>query len=369
MTLRSILLALTSMALFAPALAAQGWSVSVAAGRAVDDPVAARLPSSVTSLGVDYADSADRWLYATAGTPLWGDGPEWGAAGAGGWLGVDRGGVSLGARIGAHLFGWAAEDSTPSGTGGTVEVMPTLSAGRGPIRAELASGFVGTMETSGGFATRRGLSQSLARVTATPAEGIGLTAEARYLHGSGGDWPYAGASLQLLRGAWGGWAYGGEWLRANLPAPRTAYGAGASYTRWRTRLEAGVRQEPVDPLYLGTPRRSWTVRLSRALGRAPRPTVSTAAAPPPVAVVEGGAAVFRLPRAAYASAPAVLGDFDGWTPVTLRDAGEVWMARVPVPPGVHHYAFRAADGTVFVPPGVPAVDDGFGGRSAVLVVP
>ena len=50
---------LFALLLFIPAgSAAQGWSASVAAGRAVDDPVSARLGSSVVSLGVDYADSA-----------------------------------------------------------------------------------------------------------------------------------------------------------------------------------------------------------------------------------------------------------------------------------------------------------------------
>ena len=49
--------------------------------------------------------------------------------------------------------------------------------------------------------------------------------------------------------------------------------------------------------------------------------------------------------------------------------GGAWVARVPVAPGAYHYAYRAADGRMLVPEGIPSVDDGFGGRSALLVVP
>ena len=71
MTLRSILFASITACLPLPAaLGAQGWAVQAAAGRAVSDPVSARVGSNVASLGVEYGDSAARWLYLTAGTPL-----------------------------------------------------------------------------------------------------------------------------------------------------------------------------------------------------------------------------------------------------------------------------------------------------------
>jgi 1,4-alpha-glucan branching enzyme len=80
-------------------------------------------------------------------------------------------------------------------------------------------------------------------------------------------------------------------------------------------------------------------------------------------------ATFRVSAAEHPAAPALIGDFTGWQPVAMTKSGDVWTATVAVRPGAHHYAFRAADGRVVVPPGAATVDDGFGGRSAVLVVP
>lgn len=368
MTLRSTRV-LFALFLSLPATAsAQGWSASVSAGRAVDDPVSARIGSGVVSLGVDYADSAARWLYVRAGTPLGSHGPAWGAGGAGTWLGIERGALTVGASLGGHVFGWNAADSVESGGGATVEVMPAVTFARGRLRAELASGFAGTT-SSGDSSSARGLSESSARLIASAAEGVELSGEGRFLHASDGDWRYAGAAVQAERGRWGAWAYAGSWL-GSFPAPRAAFGAGASMRYGRTRVEAGVRQEPMDPLYLSTPRRTWSVQLSRAFGRVPR-APQRGPQPPPLVLpaVANGVAVFRLPRSEYPQAPALVGDFSRWQPVAMTAQGEWWTASVSLPTGVHHYGFRTAAGAFVVPPGARTVDDGFGGTSAVLVVP
>jgi len=203
-----------------------------------------------------------------------------------------------------------------------------------------------------------------ARVGYTAAEGIAVAAEARHLLHADGAWPYLGASAELRRDWGGAWAYAGRWLDG-IPSPATAYGVGVRVGVMRaTEVHASLRQEPVDPLYFGTPRRTWGIQVSRAIGRR-----AAAPGPGPLPELVPGEAVFRLPRGDYPQAPAVLGDFNDWQPVPMRAAGGHWEARVRVPPGVHHYAFRLADGTVHVPAGVASVDDGFGGRSAVLVMP
>jgi hypothetical protein len=126
-----------------------------------------------------------------------------------------------------------------------------------------------------------------------------------------------------------------------------------------------VRQEPFEPLYWNAPRRTWALSLRRTLGRA------ALQAPPAVRLpdLSHGWATFRLPVAEHARAPSVVGDFSGWQEVAMTPEGRHWVARVRVAPGAHHYAFRLADGRMMVPEGVPSVDDGFGGRAAVLVVP
>ncbi|HSU17832.1 glycogen-binding domain-containing protein [Longimicrobium sp.] len=350
------------------ALAAQGWWVQAAAGRAVSDPVSSRVSGAVASLGVEYGDSATaRWLYAQAGTPLGGDGPAWGAAGAGTWLGVDRGEFTAGASLGAHVFGYGAADSVRSGGGVTLEALPTLTWARGVLRGELASGVIYNTGVGVDSGRSRAVGESSARLIATAAEGVELTAEGRFLHAGDGDWPYLGAAAQVERGRYGGWAYAGEWAGADFPSPRLAYGVGGSVRCGDARLEVGIRQEPMDPVYLSTPRRTWTVQVSHRIGRAPRP--AGPAAPAYLPALANGLAVFRLPRKDYPEAPSVIGDFTAWKPVAMTAEGDEWTASVRLDSGAHHYGFRAADGTFFTPPGVPAVDDGFGGTSAVLVVP
>ena len=75
-------------------------------------------------------------------------------------------------------------------------------------------------------------------------------------------------------------------------------------------------------------------------------------------------------RAPDAQRVAVAGDFSGWQPVHVmaRSEGGVWTVVVPLPPGVHDYAF-VVDGARWVPdPAAPAVNDGFGGVNSRVAV-
>jgi len=373
-------LLLLALALLPLSVAAQGWRVDASAGRAVHDPVQARVGSTVASVGLSYDGGAARWLYLSAGSPLDGAGPAWGAGGLGGWLGVELGDWSVGASLGAHAFGYGSADSVRSGGGGTVEVLPTLAWARGLVRAEVSAGFVGNFDVTDDSTRQRSALDTGARLAFAPAAGVEVAGEGRYLVVEGERWPYAGAALQVERGPMTGWAYAGQWLGRDSLDPSTAYGAGAGYRiDRRTRVEVGVRQEPTDPLYLSTPRRTWSVQLSRAIGRVRdgEPAGALAAAPSLAPEVAAGMATFRLPAdaadlagaGAKANVPVLVGDFNSWRPVAMTRAGAFWTVTVPVGPGAHHYAFRKADGTVVVPPGVPTVDDGFGGVSAVLLVP
>ncbi|HEU0012083.1 MAG TPA: glycogen-binding domain-containing protein [Longimicrobium sp.] len=351
-------------ALLAPALLpAQGWVVEAGAGRALHDPVSARVSTTTASMGASYQGAA-RWLYLNAGLPLSGGGAGWGAAGAGTWLGVTRGRFPAGIAAGGHAFGYGAAGPNPSGGGATLELIPTVFSTVGQVTVQAGSGFVGVVDVLGDSTDARPYLQSHARAGYAAAQGVDVGAEARHLLGAEGAWPYLGASAEL-RQAWGGaWAYAGRWLDG-IPSPATAYGVGVRVGVVRgTEVQASLRQEPVDPLYFGTPRRTWGVQVTRAIGRR--------AAHPPAGLlpeIVPGEAVFRLPRRDYPEAPAVLGDFNDWQPVPMQAEGEHWVARLRVAPGVHHYAFRLADGTVHVPAGIASVDDGFGGRSAVLVMP
>jgi len=65
----------------------------------------------------------------------------------------------------------------------------------------------------------------------------------------------------------------------------------------------------------------------------------------------------------------VAGDFTDWEPVGLRpgDDGN-WTAVIVIPKGTHRMNLRVDDGPWGVPPGIPALNDDFGGVVGVLVV-
>lgn len=343
---------------------AQGWSAEAAAGRALHDPVAARVATTSASLGLGYQGTG-RWLYLSAGVPVQGSGPTWSAGGLGGWLPFSAvQGVDLGLNASVNGYAYGASGPNAGGTGGTAELLPTLGWRRGGLSASLSSGVSAATDVTGDSSTTRGFHDSAARLTFALSEGIEVGGDARLLRGEGGDWPYAGGTAELQRGWGAAWAHVGSWMGGDHPRPAASYGAGV-----RVRVMAGasvqasVRQEPFDPLFWSTPRRTWNLQVSRTLGR------QRQTPPPLLPEVVLGEAVFRLPRKDHAEPPAVVGDFSGWEPVQMVADGEWWVARVRIASGVHHFAYRLADGQMMVPPGVPSVDDGFGGRSAVVVVP
>ncbi|MBA3672745.1 MAG: hypothetical protein H0W68_12090 [Gemmatimonadaceae bacterium] len=82
--------------------------------------------------------------------------------------------------------------------------------------------------------------------------------------------------------------------------------------------------------------------------------------------VPGGATRLSL-RAPNASRVEVAGDWNDWTPTPAARADDgVWYADVRLPRGEYRYAFKVNGGRWTVPDGVDTVDDGFGGRSALI---
>jgi hypothetical protein len=74
-------------------------------------------------------------------------------------------------------------------------------------------------------------------------------------------------------------------------------------------------------------------------------------------------------RAPSAKRVELAGDWNGWTPVAATPGSDgSWYADVRLPRGDYRYAFRIDGGRWAVPDGSNAVDDGYGGRSALLIV-
>jgi hypothetical protein len=76
---------------------------------------------------------------------------------------------------------------------------------------------------------------------------------------------------------------------------------------------------------------------------------------------------FRVPDAARV---AIAGQWNNWQPVPMeRAAGDRWTLRVALPTGVYRFNLVVDGETWIVPDGVPSVDDGYGGRVGLLIVP
>ena len=81
-----------------------------------------------------------------------------------------------------------------------------------------------------------------------------------------------------------------------------------------------------------------------------------------------GFAVVRV-RAPGARTVEIMSDLTGWRPVPLEQSGDVWVARLAASPGSHHVVVRVDGGAWGPPSNLPRIDDDFGGRVGLLVIP
>jgi hypothetical protein len=339
--------------------AAQLWWVDAGAGAATHEAIADRTTSSL-NLGLRL--QAPIWIYGAGGLPLDADGLPWVAGGGGGRIAAGSG-LIWGVDAEAHGYLFRAAELDATGSGVVTEALPFIGTSRGPIRLE---GFAGAQYYVSTFldgSDSRTLYSGGVRATTILSPAVSLGSEARYALAEEAGYPYAGMQLTWAGDQAGIWAGGGRWFDERIPTTEWSIGgyldAGA-----RARLSAAYRQDANDPLYWNEPRRSWNVSIAYALGERPAPLR------PAAPEIVDGRALFRVPVAESRSAPEIAGDFTGWSRVPMERDGAYWVARLHVPPGVHRYAFRAADGTWFLPESIPRrVDDGFGGENAVLIVP
>lgn len=343
--------------------AAQQWSIDAYAGRATYSDVAPEVGATNAVLGVRYATPGGGWLYASAAAPLGASDPFWGAAGLGRRVATQTGAFRFGIDLAGHGYAFRDPEVAEVGTGGTLIGMPVIVLGGAPARVELRSGVRQYGLSYLGTGYSRGLHESDVRVLVRAAPTLDLVGEVRYARAEEDAYPYAGGSASLVVGPVDVWASAGRWLHDALPEVAWAAGArvdvGHRFDVW-----ASLQHDATDPLYWNSPRRSWNLGLSRTFGAAPEPLLIAAAAVP-----AAGGVTFTVPVSEAADAPSVAGDFNAWQLVPLRRAGDVWRITLPISRGTYHYAFRAADGSWFLPSSVQArLDDGFGGVSALLIV-
>jgi hypothetical protein len=346
---------------------AQRWVVDAGAGQTSHEAIGAGAGSLGATLGVRREGA--RWLYLNAGLPLDAVSVPWGAVGAGGRFASGRS-LGFGADAGAHLYGFSDRSAGSSGAGLTVDVLPLAFLTLGPSRLEVRSGIVHHVSVftgqdqplSSGSGDARTVHHSDVRAF-LGSDAVRLIPEGRWVRAAEGDYPYAGASLELGFGQATLWGSAGKWFSEQLEQPAWAAG-GRVGVLGGLELYAQYQQDANDPVYWNGPRTSWTVGLSRSLGRR-LPVPARLQSP----VIADNRVTFRIPLSTSEYAPMLGGDFNGWQPVAMQREGEFWSATLPVPPGFHRYAYRRPDGEWFVPDTVAGrVDDGFGGVSATILV-
>jgi Glycogen recognition site of AMP-activated protein kinase len=133
-------------------------------------------------------------------------------------------------------------------------------------------------------------------------------------------------------------------------------------------LELGGGGYLPDP-YQGLPRASYIsggVRLYTSR-RIPR-TGGRPVAAPLVPAWRGDSLTVRF-RMKGATSVALAGDWNGWQPLPLRQAGgETWEGTLSIPPGAYHFVLMVDGREWVVPKGVATVPDGMGGLAALLLV-
>ncbi len=377
-----LLPAATLLALLAAAggARAQRWSVSARAGRMTYDGAAATGASAGLLLGAGYTDRAG-WLDLSAGIPLAQGDALWGGGGVGRRLALRPGPLILGIDLAGSGFveqqrvtetttpfplpgprRATTSDRTVHGWALAGEALPVAGVAFGPARLEARYGLSRFHAALDSTDRSRNVRLGDAALVLTPVPTVLLRAEARRYDAAEGVSAYGGAAAAValsrltLRGSVGSWLSG--------PGSGVPWSVGAELALSdRAGVIASAARDTWDPLYGIPAHTSWGIGLSYRLGAPDTP-------PAPVpAAYRNGTALIALPVDDSPERPRIAGDFNHWKPAPMQRDGGRWIYRVPIPPGVYHYAFVHADGTWFVPASVPGrTDDGMGGEVAVLVV-
>ena len=380
--LRSLSLA-AALALAAPALAAaqqvQG-SLSLGGGIATDQR---GIRSSAATLAPSVLFLPDpRLSLGISGSLTQFQGHDW-AAGAGASAGVRvpvAGPVALAASAGGNATTtsfhtrYLSADATPT-IEATVRAL-TLYGG-----AHLAQGTTSSdASASPGLPPSPSAPLSITRTSAGPVFGA-VMAVPTDRPDVGGTVSYREERARVARvdvtdrAVTGSWSAGPIGFSASAGMrdatdERVQYGSlGATLAIGRAiALQGGVGTYPSSRILgtLGGQYASLGVVLRGAsrLDDAHLPAVVRGAPPAPAGATR---VVIKAPGASRVE---IAGEWNNWaTSPAMRAADGSWYADVRLPRGEYRYAFRV-DGTRWqVPDGVAAVDDGFGGRSALLVVP
>ena len=344
-------------------VAAQGVALDLSAGQIVYEPASAVATNNAAAT-LRYDSPRGVWLYGTAAIPFRSTDSRWGDLGVGDRFQhpVASGGrVRIGADVGVHGFAFRDAVLSQSGNGAFFDAVPFVQIPVGLAAFEAGAGWRGETLSYAGVVDRRHVFES--RAHATYGSLLIVEGNARWVRAAEGWYPFFGGGLRYGGTPVQAWLQTGKWFSTSLSDTAWAAGVDVRLTG-QFALWSSVRQDAPDPLYWNVPRRSWSIGITHRFdSRSQRSFASPQ-------TDDTGGVVIRLSVADVDGAEvSVAGDFNGWRPVPMQREGRDWLIRLPVAPGVYHYAFRSDRGQWFVPASVPnRRDDGMGGYVAVLVV-
>jgi hypothetical protein len=369
-------------ALFLPgALPAQGWNLDFQVGRmrSALDPANPTTENGALGLRFERGNTAFR---LSTGGPVSLERPRWGAIAfwqrvalhhRGFLVGLDLSGNGLLLQAGERQIGApglleppAETTTSPGGHAIAGQALPRVGFESGRFRAEARAGVSYYNGEFGGESRSRTVRLADAQLWVQPHRALVLVPTLRHFEFNGEHSTFASLTAAVSPGRIGVWGTVGEWLTAPTGTP-VSWAAGGSLEFHRLfTVNASVRRDPFDPLYLVPAQTSWSAGLSIPLGK--RREIARAPVP---ARYSGGVATIRLPTGSVPRAEklAIAGDFNGWKAAPMEWRGDAWVFTIAVSPGIYHYAFVDANGKWFVPESVPGRrEDGMGGYVAVLVV-
>lgn len=346
-------------------LAGQSWSIDTYVGRAAYEttPSAANVNSTTTVLGLRYNQDR-RFFQAAAGAPFSDRDVTWGVVDVGDRFAVHRGGLVTGADVSFLAHGHWDPVANVSGKGLLGEVLPVISHNVGAGVLEFRSGVRWYGSRLGDTDWTRTFWTTDVRGSIEPSARFRFEGSVRHDRARQGEnYTRPGVSVAATVGQVAIGATAGDWINnPNDSGPEWGLSIGIPITR-RLWLVSAARHETFDPTFLVSPRTSWGAGLSFQVGGGAGRTVSRDS-------LEGTRVVLRVPLHEAGTAPFVAGDFTNWKMVRMVRYDHEWRLTLSLPRGVYHFALRNEEGKWFVPASFPnRVDDGMGGKVAVLVVP
>lgn len=359
-----VVLSSLAFSLLPTSLFGQFWSVDTYVGKASYETAPTNVDSRTAVFGIRFNE--DRRIFqATAGAPFSSSDVTWGVAEFGDRFALYRGGLVTGADFSILAHAQRDPVADVSGKGLLGEALPMISHNVGAAVLEFRSGLRWYGARLGNADWTRTLWASDFRASIEPDARFRLEGEVRHDRGKlGENYTRPGASVTaaltkvLFR------ASVGDWINnPNEAGPEWGLSVGIPITS-RVWAVSAARRETFDPTFLVSPRTSWGVGLSFQVGGPASPSADRGNAR------ERTSVILRVPLRDAGTAPFVAGDFTNWKPVRMTRYEHEWRFTANLVSGVYHFAFRNDRGEWFVPEGFPnRMDDGMGGKVAVVVIP